>query len=53
LASSTDETFTLLAAGVNSDGTGKRVEHIAAQRKDALKLAMEAGHRIVAQITLR
>jgi hydroxymethylbilane synthase len=45
--------FTLLVAGVNSDGSGKRVEHIEGARGDALELAAAAGRRLVAEVALR
>jgi porphobilinogen deaminase len=53
LASVHGDSFTLLVAGVNSDGTGKRVEHIAGACSNALELAAEAGHRLVAEVALR
>jgi hydroxymethylbilane synthase len=45
--------FTLLVAGVNSDGTGKRVEHVNGSCADAERLAGDAGHRLLAQVALR
>jgi hydroxymethylbilane synthase len=45
--------FTLLVAGVNSDGSGKRVEHLEGNRPDARRFAAEAGHRLVGSIALR
>lgn len=53
LASIEGGTFTLLVAGVNSDGTGKRVEHIAGACSNASELAAGAGRRLVAEIALR
>lgn len=53
LASIAEDSFTLLVAGVNSDGTGKRVEHIAGACKDASELAAGAGRRLVAAVALR
>jgi hydroxymethylbilane synthase len=47
------EAFTLLVAGVNSDGSSKRVEHVAGRREDAMRLAREAGERLVAEVALR
>jgi hydroxymethylbilane synthase len=47
------DSFTLLVAGVNSDGTGKRVEHIKGVSDGARKLAAEAGRRLVAEGALR
>jgi hydroxymethylbilane synthase len=46
-------TFTLLVAGVNSDGSSKRVEHVRGRRADAMRLAREAGERLVAEVALR
>lgn len=46
-------TFGLLVAGVNSDGSGKRVEHVGGRREDAMSLAREAGQRLVAEVALR
>jgi hydroxymethylbilane synthase len=46
-------TFTLLVAGVNSDGSSKRVEHVRGPREDAMRLAREAGKRLVAEVALR
>jgi hydroxymethylbilane synthase len=45
--------FSLLVAGVNSDGSSKRIEHIGGRRDDAMRLAREAGARLVAEIALR
>jgi hydroxymethylbilane synthase len=45
--------FTLLVAGVNSDGTGKRVEHIEGASSNARELAAAAGRRLVAEVALR
>ncbi len=39
--------------GVNSDGSSKRVEHIGGRREDAMRLAREAGQRLVAEVPLR
>jgi hydroxymethylbilane synthase len=47
------ESFTLLVAGVNTDGTGKRVEHIEGASSDALQIAAAAGRRLVAEVALR
>jgi hydroxymethylbilane synthase len=47
------DSFTLLVAGVNSDGSGKRVEHLAGASVDALELAAAAGRRLVAEVALR
>ena len=45
--------FSLLVAGVNSDGSSKRVEHIGGRREGAMRLAREAGERLVAEVALR
>jgi hydroxymethylbilane synthase len=47
------DSFKLLVAGVNSDRTGKRVEHIEGARSGALELAAAAGRRLVAEVALR
>jgi hydroxymethylbilane synthase len=53
LASVDGDSFTLLVAGVNSDGTGKRVEHIKGACVEALELAAGAGRRLVAEVALQ
>lgn len=53
LASVDGDSFTLLVAGVNSDGTGKRVERVEGSTSDALELARNAGRRLVAEGALR
>jgi hydroxymethylbilane synthase len=53
LAAIDGDSFKLLVAGVNSDGTGKRVEHIEGARSGALELAAAAGRRLVAEVALR
>jgi hydroxymethylbilane synthase len=53
LAAIEGDSFKLLVAGVNSDGTGKRVEHIEGARSGALELAAAAGRRLVAEVALR
>ena len=53
LASVDGDSFTLLVAGVNSDGTGRRVEHIKGACSEALILAAAAGRRLVAEVALR
>jgi hydroxymethylbilane synthase len=47
------DAFTLLAAGVNSDGTGKLVERVEGSRSDAAWLAAKLGRLLVAQVALR
>ena len=53
LASVNRDSFILLVAGVNSDGTGKRVERIEGACSDALELAGDAGRRLVSEVALR
>jgi hydroxymethylbilane synthase len=53
VASAREGTFTLLVAGVNSDGSSKRVEHVGGPRQEAMRLAREAGQRLVAEVALR
>jgi len=53
VASVAGDSFTLLVAGVNSDGTGKRLEHIKGACSDALILAGAAGRRLLAEVALR
>jgi hydroxymethylbilane synthase len=52
LASVDGDSFTLLVAGVNSDGSGKRVEHIQGACVEAAELAAGAGRRLVAEVAL-
>jgi hydroxymethylbilane synthase len=47
------DSFTVLVAGVNSDGSGKRVEHLAGASADASEIAAAAGRRLVAEVALR
>jgi hydroxymethylbilane synthase len=53
LAGFDGDSFTLLVAGVNSDGSGKRVEHIGGASSHARELAAGAGRRLVAEVALR
>jgi hydroxymethylbilane synthase len=53
LASIDGASFTMLVAGVNSDGTGKRIEQVSGPCQDALELAAGAGRRLVAEVALR
>jgi hydroxymethylbilane synthase len=53
LASVDGDSFTLLVAGVNSDGSGKRIEHIQGACVDAAELAAGAGRRLVAEVALK
>jgi hydroxymethylbilane synthase len=53
LAAVNGDSFTLLVAGVNSDGTGKRVERVEGECEDAIELAAGAGRRLLAEVALR
>ncbi|MEO8744488.1 MAG: hydroxymethylbilane synthase [Candidatus Dormiibacterota bacterium] len=53
LASVTADAFTLIVAGVNSDGSDRRVEHVAGARREGLRLASAAGRRLVSEVALR
>ena len=53
LATIDGDSFTLLVAGVNSDGTGKRLELIEGACKEALELAASAGRRLIAEVALQ
>jgi hydroxymethylbilane synthase len=53
LAAVNGDSFTLLVGGVNTDGSGKRLEHVQGARDDAMKVAAVAGHRLLAEVTLR
>ena len=53
LGSVSGDQFTLLAAGVNSDGTGKLVERLEGNRGDARALADRLGRRLLAEVALR
>jgi hydroxymethylbilane synthase len=53
LASVSGDRFGLLAAGVNSDGTGKLVEHVDGNRSEAAHLAARLGRRLLAEVALR
>lgn len=52
LASLEGDSLTLLVAGVNSDGTGKRIEKVRGHSAEAIELAGEAGRRLVAEVAL-
>jgi len=47
------DSFTILAAGVNSDGTDKLVQHAEGSRAEAAKLAARLGKRMLAEVALR
>jgi hydroxymethylbilane synthase len=53
LASVNGDQFRLLAAGVNSDGTGKVVERSDGNRSEAARLAARLGRRLLAGVALR
>jgi hydroxymethylbilane synthase len=53
LAAVKGDSFTLLVGGVNSDGNGKRIERVGGACGDAMKIAADAGHRLLAAVTLR
>ena len=53
LATVSGSRFTLLVAGVNSDGSDRRVEQIEGAAVDAVALAREAGGRLAAAVALR
>jgi hypothetical protein len=53
LASITHDSFSLLVAGVNSDGTGKLVERVEGDRADANDVAARLGYHLVERIALR
>ena len=53
LASVSGDELTLLAAGVNSDGSDKLVERAGCARDGATELATRMGRRLLAQVALR
>lgn len=53
LASVNGDSFAILAAGVNSDGSDKLVQRAAGGRSDASILAARLGKRLVAEVALR
>ena len=53
LASVSGDSFTILAAGVNSDGSGKLVQRANGSRAEATRLADGLGKRLVAEVALR
>jgi hydroxymethylbilane synthase len=53
LASVTGDSFTILAAGVNTDGTGKLVQRADGTRAEAAGLASTLGKRLLAEVALR
>jgi hydroxymethylbilane synthase len=53
LASVTRDSFTLLGAAVNSDGTGKLVERVQGRRADATSRAAAMGRLLLARVALR
>lgn len=53
LASVVGDEFSLLAAGVNSDGSDKLVERLNGTRGDAVEFAARLGRRLLAEVALR
>jgi hydroxymethylbilane synthase len=53
LASVSGDSFIILAAGVNSDGSDKLVQRAEGVRSDASSLAARLGKRLVAEVALR
>jgi hydroxymethylbilane synthase len=53
LASVVGDEFTLLAGGVNSDGSDKLVERLTGNRGDARVFAARLGRRLLAEVALR
>jgi hydroxymethylbilane synthase len=53
LASVSGNSFAILAAGVNSDGTSKLVQRARGGRAEAPTLAAKLGKRLVAEVALR
>jgi hydroxymethylbilane synthase len=53
LASVSGDSFTILAAGVNSDGSGRLVQRANGTRAEATRLADGLGKRLVAEVALR
>jgi hydroxymethylbilane synthase len=53
LASVTGDEFTLLAGGVNTDGSGKLVERLRGSRGQATEIAARLGRRLLAEVALR
>ena len=53
LASVIGDSFNILAAGVNSDGSDKLVQRAEGVRSDASSLAARLGRRLVAEVALR
>ena len=45
--------FELLAAGVNTDGSDRRVHRLEGTRDEAMALAAQAGRRLVSEVALR
>jgi porphobilinogen deaminase len=53
LASVSGDSFNILAAGVNSDGSDRLVQRAEGVRSDATTLAARLGRRLVAEVALR
>lgn len=53
LASVTGDDFEIVVGGVNSDGTGLRVDSVRGRRWEAIVLAEAAGRRLAMEVALR
>ena len=53
LASVAGNDFTVLAGGVNSDGSGKLIDRLRGSRGEATELAATLGRRLLAEVALR
>lgn len=53
LASVDGSTFSMIVAGVNSDGTDRRMQRISGACHQAIELAGAAGRRLAAEVALR
>jgi porphobilinogen deaminase len=53
LASVSGDSFSILAAGVNSDGSERLVQRAEGSRAEASSLAAKLGKRMVAEVALR
>jgi hydroxymethylbilane synthase len=53
LASLSGDQLSLIAGGVNSDGSGKLVERMTGRRGDATDMASRLGRRLLAEVALR
>jgi hydroxymethylbilane synthase len=53
LATVEDDEFTMIVGGVNSDGSGVRIDTVRGKRADAMRLADEAGRNLAGAVALR